>query len=44
LLQCLIGIALLAQDHEIVGIGYDPTAEALLQSALVDLAPIKLLG
>src|SRR6266705_6575424 len=31
LLQRLIGFALLAQDHEIVGIGHDTTAETLLQ-------------
>src|ERR1022692_1850984 len=35
LLQCLIGFALLAQDHKIVGIGHDTTAEALLQSELL---------
>src|SRR3977135_3139565 len=35
LLQCLIGIAFLAQDHKIVGIGHDTTAEALLQSELL---------
>src|SRR6266481_2402947 len=35
LLQCLIGIAFLAQDHEIVGIGHDTTAEALLQPELL---------
>ena len=35
LLQCLIGVAFLAQDHKIVGIGYDTTAEALLQSELL---------
>jgi len=27
-LQRLVGFALLAQDHEIVGIGHDTTAEA----------------
>src|SRR5271163_47592 len=35
LLQCLVGIALLAQDHKIIGVGYDTTAEALLQSELL---------
>ena len=30
LLQCLVGIVLLAQDHKIIGVGYDKTAEALL--------------
>src|SRR6478672_652087 len=35
LLQRLVGFALLAQDHEIVGVGYDTTAEALLQSELL---------
>src|SRR5260221_6519570 len=35
LLQCLIGIAFLAQDHEIVGIGHNTTAKALLQSELL---------
>jgi hypothetical protein len=35
LLQRLIGIAFLAQDHEIVGIGYDTTAEALFQPELL---------
>src|SRR5258707_2226807 len=35
LLQCLVGITLLAQDHKIVGVGYDTTAEALLQSELL---------
>src|SRR6202165_533052 len=35
LLQSLIGIAFLAQDHKIVGIGHDTTVEALLQSELL---------
>jgi hypothetical protein len=35
LLRCLVGIALLAQDHKIIGVGYDTTAEALLQSELL---------
>src|SRR3977135_4483448 len=35
LLQRLIGFALLAQDHEIVGIGHDTTAEALFQPELL---------
>src|SRR6266436_1319327 len=34
-LQLLFGIAFLAQDHEIVGIGHDTTAEALLQPELL---------
>src|SRR5665811_505752 len=35
LLQRLIGFAFPAQDHEIVGIGHDPTAEASLQPCLL---------
>jgi len=35
LLQRIIGVALLAQDHKIIGVGYDTTAEALLQSELL---------
>src|SRR5450756_2840093 len=35
LLQCLIGFAILAQDHEIVGVGHDTTAEASLQPELL---------
>src|SRR5450631_1612363 len=30
LLQCLIGFAILAQDHKIIGISHDTTAEALV--------------
>src|SRR5215208_4210357 len=30
-LQRLFGIALLAQDHEVVGVGHDASAEASLQ-------------
>jgi hypothetical protein len=29
--RCLFGFALPAQDHEVVGIGYDARAEALLK-------------
>src|ERR1022692_1554651 len=35
LLQCLIGFAFPAQDHEIVGVGHDTTAEASLQPELL---------
>jgi hypothetical protein len=35
LLQRLIGFAPPAQDHEIVGVGHDARAEALLQSELL---------
>ena len=35
LLQRLIGSAFLAQDHEIVGVGHDTTAEASLQPELL---------
>src|SRR5215472_8973965 len=33
--QCFFSLAPSAQDHEIVGIGHDPTAEALSQSELL---------
>jgi hypothetical protein len=32
--QCFFSLAASAQDHEIVGIGHDPTAKALPQSEL----------
>ena len=35
LLQRLIGVAFSAQDHEIVGVGHDTTAEASLQPKLL---------
>src|SRR3982074_2712049 len=35
LLQRLVGFTLLAQDHEIIGVGHDTTAEALLKSELL---------
>src|SRR5712675_755806 len=35
LLQRLIGFAFLTQDHKIVGIGHDATAETLLQPELL---------
>jgi hypothetical protein len=35
LLQRLVGVTFLAQHHEIVGVGHDTTAEALLQPELV---------
>src|SRR2546425_213768 len=34
-LQGLSGLALPAQDHEIIGVGHDATAEASLQSELL---------
>src|SRR5215831_9118874 len=34
-MQCFSSLASSAQDHEIVGIGHDPTAEALPQSELL---------
>src|SRR5712691_9673369 len=34
-LQSLSGLALPAQDHEIIGVGHDATAEASLQSELL---------
>jgi hypothetical protein len=34
-LQGLSGLALPAQDHEIIGVGHDTTAEALLQPELL---------
>src|SRR5450432_2995452 len=33
--KCLIGFAILAQDHKIIGISHDTTAEALLQPELL---------
>jgi hypothetical protein len=35
LCKALFGLAPLAQDHEVVGVGHDPRAEALLQPELL---------